>query len=135
RLLEMEYDAVLLVDRADDIAKFAPQHAFQRPALRCHDMNLDLARSQRGGNLEPDEARTDHHRALGRLCPGNDRARIGERAQHVHMRLISAGDIEANGLCAGCEQQLVEGDASSTRKRHLSSLRIDPADVAAKLKV
>src|SRR6266446_3464990 len=32
RLLEMEYHAVLLVNRAYDIAKFAPQHAFQRPA-------------------------------------------------------------------------------------------------------
>src|SRR5262249_22193973 len=33
RLLEMEHDAVLLVDRAHKIAKFTPQHAFQRPAL------------------------------------------------------------------------------------------------------
>src|SRR5262249_32428218 len=32
RLLEMEYDAVLLVNRAYEIAKFAPQHAFQRAA-------------------------------------------------------------------------------------------------------
>src|SRR5262245_44615220 len=63
RLLEMEYDAVLLVNRAYEIAKFAPEHAFQRPALRCHDMNLDFARPQRGGNLEPDEARADHDRA------------------------------------------------------------------------
>src|SRR6516164_10583371 len=41
RLLEMEYDAVFLVNRAYDIAEFASQHAFQRPALQCHDMNLD----------------------------------------------------------------------------------------------
>src|SRR5262249_11907430 len=129
RLLEMEYDAVLLVNRAYEIAKFAPEHAFQRPALRRHDMNLDLARPQRGGNLEADEACADHDRALSRFCPGNDLARIGERAQHVHMRLISAGDIEANRFGAGCEQQLVEGDASSARKRHLPSLRIDPGDV------
>src|SRR5262245_52320187 len=44
RLLEMEYDTVLLVNRAYEIAKPAPEHAFQRPALRCHDMNLDFAR-------------------------------------------------------------------------------------------
>src|SRR5262249_12041938 len=61
RLLEMEYDAVLLVNRAYEIAKFAPEHAFQRPALRCHDMNLDLARPQRGSNLEPDEACADRN--------------------------------------------------------------------------
>ncbi len=88
RLLEMEYDAVLLVNRAYDIAKFAPEHAFQRPALRCHDMNLDLARPQRGGNLEPDEACADHDRVPGGFCLGNDRSRIGERAQHAHVRLI-----------------------------------------------
>src|SRR5262249_28152648 len=130
----MEYDAVLLVDRAYDIAKFTPEHAFQRPTLRRHDVNLDLARPQRGGNLEPDEASAEHHRAPGRFCPGNDRSRVGERAQHVHMRLSSAGDIEANRLSAGCEQQPVEGDASSTCKRHLTPLRIDAGDVAAELK-
>src|SRR5262245_60639813 len=56
RLLEMEHDAVLLVDRAYEITKFTPEHAFQRPALRRHDVNLDFARPQRGSNLEPDEA-------------------------------------------------------------------------------
>ena len=44
RLLEMEYDAVLLVDRAYEIAEFTPQHALQRPAPRRQDVNLDLAR-------------------------------------------------------------------------------------------
>src|SRR5262249_2449802 len=34
RLLEMEYDAVPLVDRAYDIAKFTSEHAFQRLTLR-----------------------------------------------------------------------------------------------------
>jgi len=94
----------------------------------------DAAATQGRGNLEADEACADHDCALGRFCPGNDRSRIGERAQHVHVRLISAGDIEAQRLGAGCEQQLVEGDASSTWKRHLASLRIDAGDVAAKLK-
>src|SRR5262249_33136787 len=37
RLLEMECDAVLLVDRAYEITKFTPEHAFQRPALQRHD--------------------------------------------------------------------------------------------------
>src|SRR5262249_61804355 len=131
----MEYNAVLLMNRAYEIAKLAPEHAFQRPAPRCHDMNLDLARPERRSNLEPDEACADHDRVPGRFCPGNDRSRIGERAQHVYVRLIGAGDIEAHRFGAACEQQLVEGDASSTRKRHLPSLRIDPGDVAAKLEL
>jgi hypothetical protein len=53
----------------------------------------------------------------------------------MHVRLIGAGDIKVNGFGAGCEQQLVEGDASPTRKRHLASLCINPGDVAAQLKV
>src|SRR6516162_6924398 len=70
RLLEMEDDAVLLVNRAYEIAKFAPEHAFQRPALWRHDMNLVLARPQRGGNLKPDEACAEHDRARGGFCLG-----------------------------------------------------------------
>src|SRR5262249_42577514 len=88
RLLEMEDDAVLLVNRAYEIAEFTPEHALQRPALRRHDMNLDFARPQRGSNLEPDEACAEHDRALRRFCLGNDRSRIGKRAQHLHMRLL-----------------------------------------------
>ena len=64
----MEYDAVLLVNGADDIAEFAPEHALQRPALRRHHMDLDLARPQRGGDLEADEACAEHDRAPRRFC-------------------------------------------------------------------
>ena len=56
----MAYDAVLLVNRAYEIAEFAFEHTFQGPAFRRHDMNLDLAHPQRGSNLDPDEACADH---------------------------------------------------------------------------
>ncbi len=131
----MEDDAVLLVNGADEITEFAPEHAFQRPAIRRHDMNVDFPCPQRRSNLEPDEACAEHDRAPRLLCFGDDRARIGERAQQVDMRLIGAGDIEANRFRPGSKQQLVERHASSTRKRDLPRLRIDPGDLGAKLKL
>ena len=48
RVLEMEDDAVLLVQRAHEVAHRGPQDALHRPLLRRHDMDLDLARAQRG---------------------------------------------------------------------------------------
>src|SRR5262249_50250417 len=72
--LEMKYDAVLLVNGADEVAEFAPEYPLQRPVLGSHDMNLDVARAQRRGDLESDEACTDHDRAPRRLRLGDDGA-------------------------------------------------------------
>ena len=56
----MEDDAVLLVERADEVADLATEHALQRHAVGRDDVHLELARAQRGRDLEPDEARADH---------------------------------------------------------------------------
>ena len=64
----MEDDAVLLVERADEVAELRPQHPLQRPRLGRDDVHLELARAQRGRDLEPDEARADHHGALRLLA-------------------------------------------------------------------
>ena len=60
---QMKHDAMLLVQRANEIAQLRPKHALHRPLLRRHDMDLDVARAQRRRRLEPDEARADHERA------------------------------------------------------------------------
>src|SRR5262249_46755272 len=79
-IFEMEYDAVFLVNCADEIIEFGAEHAFQRAALWRHDMNLDLTSTQRGGDLEPDEARTEYHRAPRLLCLGDNHPRVAERS-------------------------------------------------------
>src|SRR5215813_5051742 len=61
-------------------------------------LSIDVARAQRRGDLESDEACPDHDRAPRRLRLGDDGARIAERAQHVDVRLVGAGNIEANGF-------------------------------------
>ena len=96
-------------------------------------MHLDVTRSQRGSDLQSDEACAEHERAPRRLRPGDDRPRIRERAQHENVRLIGAGDVEANGFGAGCEQELVERHGSPICKRYLPGACIDGGDFGAKL--
>ena len=64
----MEFDAVLLVQRADEIAELRPEHAFERTLLRRDHMHLDVAGAQRGGGFQADEACADHDGALGRFA-------------------------------------------------------------------
>jgi hypothetical protein len=49
------------------------------------------------------------------------------------VRLIGAGNVEADRFSACCQQELVERHASSVRKRHSPRVRIDCGDLAAKL--
>ena len=67
-VLEMEDDAVLLVQRAHEVAELRPEDALQRPLLGRDDMDLELARAQRGRDLEADEARADHDGAARAAC-------------------------------------------------------------------
>jgi hypothetical protein len=43
RFSEMKHDAVLFVQRANEIAELRPEHALHRPCFRRHDMDLDIA--------------------------------------------------------------------------------------------
>ena len=79
-IAEMEDDAVLLMQRAHEIAHFRSKHALHRPLLRRHYMDLDIARPQRRRGLQPDETCADHDRAAGADGGFNDCAAIRERA-------------------------------------------------------
>ena len=108
---EMKDDAVLLMQRADEIAHLRAQHALHRPLLRRDDMDLDLARAQRRRDLEADEARADHHDARARAFGAcDDRAAVGQRAQGVDVRLVGAGNRQPHRLGAGRQQQPIVGD-------------------------
>ena len=82
---------------------------------------MSRARSD-GGDFEADEARADHHRALGRLRLRDDGAAVGERAQRVDVRLVGAGDVELDRLGAGGQQQLVEFQLAAVAERQLFAL-------------
>ena len=69
RVAEVEDDAVLLVQLAHEVAELRAQHALHRALFRRHDVHLDAARAQRGGDLEADEARPHHDGALAPSPP------------------------------------------------------------------
>ena len=64
----MKHDAVLLVQRADEVAHVRSEHTLHRPLFRRHHVDLDVARAQRGRDFEPDKAGADHDRAARTAC-------------------------------------------------------------------
>jgi len=83
RILEMEYDAMLLMEGPDEVPHLRTQYPLHRPFIRRDDMNFDIPRPQGGGDLESDETGAKHDRAacLGR--PFDDRLAVCERAQRA----------------------------------------------------
>ena len=64
-------------------------------------MDFDPAGAQRRGDFEPDEARSQHDSAAGRLGALDDGAAVGEGAQRVDVRLVGAWDRQPDRLGAG----------------------------------
>ena len=94
----MEDDAVLFVQPANEVAKFAAEDTLHRPPVRCHNMHLQFAGPQGRGHLKPDEAGAEHNSAPRRFCLGDDSPRIAERAQE--MNLIGAADVDPGAFFA-----------------------------------
>jgi hypothetical protein len=67
-------------------------------------------------------------------CHGNYRAGVGERSQHVYMRLVRAWDIETNRLGSSRKQQLVERRATPVAKRDVACLHVDVRHGASQFK-
>ena len=130
RLLEVEDDAVLLMERAHEVAHLRAEDSLHRPFVRRHHVDLDVAGAQRGRDLEPDEARADHDGPARRRGALDDRPAVGERAQREDVRLVGAGDRQANRLGAGREQQPVVRDRAPVGERDLARAHIDAGDAA-----
>ena len=63
---EMENDAMLFMQRADDVAELRAHHVLQRARLRRDHMDLEPAGAQRRRDFQPDEAGADHDHARAR---------------------------------------------------------------------
>ena len=129
RVLEVENDAVLLVQRAHEVAHLRTEDALHRPFVRRHHMDFDVAGAQGRRDFEPDEARAHHDRPARRPGALDDGPAVGERAQRADMRLIGARDRQANRLGAGGEQQPVVRDLAPVGERDLARTRVDTGDV------
>src|SRR5690606_40471722 len=99
------------------------------------DVNLEAPLQQRGGDLEADEARADDHGAPRSGQAIDDRAAVSQRAQHVNIRLIRAGNVEAYRLGAGREQEAIVRQATAVAQRDRARPRIDLGNGAAETNV
>src|SRR5262245_51243667 len=127
-VFEVENHAVLLVQRADEIAHLRPENPLHRPLVRRPHMDPQSAGAERSRDLEPDKARTHDHRPACRLGIVDDRLAVAERAERVHVWLVGAGDREANRLGPRCQQQSVVGDRAPIRELDLPPPHIDAGD-------
>ncbi len=102
---EVEHDAMLLMDRADERSKLGAEHARHRDRLRTDDMHLEAAGAQRRRGFEADEARADDHCFAGlfRLC--DQSATVLESAQIMNVIEVRARNVELHRLGAGREQK------------------------------
>ena len=135
RLAQMEDDAVLLVDRAHEAAELGPQNFLHRMLFRRDDMDLDVARAQRGRDFEADEARPEDDRPARRLRPLDDRPAVFKRAKHEHVRRLGAGDGRRDRLGAGREKQAIEGNCLAVRERDLTRAGVDGGDGRIQAKI
>ena len=124
-IAEMEDHAVLLMQRADEVAHRGAEHALHRPLLQSHHMDLDLARPQRGRGFQPDKTRADHDGAARAFGSVDDGAAIGERAQHMNMRLVGARESAAaparrRSPAAGGHRERLAPPASTTLRALVS---------------
>ena len=132
---EVEVDAVVFMQRANEVAHLGSEHALHRPLLRSDDVHVELARPQGRRDLEADEARADHEHAFRAARRLDDGAAVGKGAQDMDMRLLGAGDRQFDWLGAGREQQPVEWQPVAIAQRHAARLRIDRGHIGVEPEV
>src|SRR5579863_6683838 len=131
RFAEVEDDAVLLVQLADEVAELRAEHTFHRPHLRRRHVDLDIARAQGSRSLEPNEAGTDDQRPPRAFGAFDDCPAIGERAQRMDVRQIGAGDRKPHRLGAGRQQQTVVSKTRATGETDLALFHVDAGNFGA----
>lgn len=111
---EVEADAVLAVQLGEEVAQLGAEHAVQRCRLGFDDGHLRAVLAGRGRHLQADPAGArDDEVAVVAAQGGEDPLEalgVGEAAQMVHAREVGARDVQAAGLGAGRDQQLVVVD-------------------------
>ena len=120
---------MLLVQRTNEVAHLGPEHAFHRTLLQPDDVDLDFPGAQRRRSFEPDKACTDHDRTACAVRKADNRAAVGERAQHMDVGLVRARNRQAHRLRAGREQQSVIGNGLAAGENDIARLGVDRCDL------
>ena len=119
---------MLLVDRLDEAAELGPENFLHRPLFRRDDMDLDVARAQRGRDFEADEARAEHDDPPRGLGSFDDRTGVLKRAEHEHVGRLGAGEGRGDGLGAGREKQAIERNGVAVGKLNFMRADVDCSD-------
>ena len=113
----MEHDAVLFVERADEVADSGPSTRSSGRRSGRDDVDLDASRARSAAaTSRPMKLAPMTTARCADFAVGDDRAAVGERAQHVDVRHVRARDIETDRLGARGEQQLVERQRLTARQ-------------------
>ncbi len=131
----MENHALGLVYAFHPVADGVSHDRRQRRRLRRDHMDVEAPLLQGAGDFQPDEARADHHHALGRLGGGDDRVGVFQRAQDVHVWPIQAGDRRPLRFGAGGEDQGVIGQRVAALERNGPGLGIEARDLGVHPKI
>src|SRR5581483_10048547 len=101
RLAEMEDHAVGFVERPNEVAELDAEHALEGARARSDDVHFDASVTQRGGDLEPDEARPEHDRAASCLGGLDDPTAVGKGAKVMDGWTGLTGNREPQRLGTG----------------------------------
>ena len=123
----MEYDPVVFVELLNEVAEPGPEHTLERTRSRRDDVNVDAPVAQRGGHLETDEARPEHHRPASRLRGLDDSLAIGEGAEIVNGWTVLTGDRQVHRLGAGGQDGGCESSRGAVIEREASGLGVEPS--------
>ena len=84
---------------------------------QMHDADVAAAQLQTTRGFETQQSAADHHRLASLARFFEQRARVVQRAEDVHVLLVDAGNGRNKGAAAGGQNQLVE--------RRLAALIVD----------
>ena len=129
RLVEMENDTMLFMERLHESAHFRTQNSFQRSFFRRHDMNFNPTAAQGCRNLKPDEACTKNDRSARRLGARDDGATICKRAKR--MNVVSGRSQESKDEPAQLRSQAATDhtELCPIGERHLPRALINAGNV------
>src|SRR5206468_11631446 len=93
RLLEMEADTVLLVQRLDEGAEITAHDTLEWQRFGRHDVHRELGipRAERCRNLQADERGADDDRMIGAAGGFDDGTTVTQRPQIFHVGLLTTG--------------------------------------------
>jgi hypothetical protein len=129
RILEMEHDPVLFVERAHKFAHPWTQNTFDRRFFWRDHMDINSTDAKCGRDFESDEARTKNNRSTRSFGARDDSPAVRKGPERMNMRLVGTRDRQADRLGAGREQQAIVQDFAPIGEHAPTRARIDAVDI------